>query len=93
MSQTITSPGFKLIMRHWTLGGTGITNFSKREVDDYKKALDASKREDLIICSVGFATPSSLKISNCQCSLHGIGHEDTSSFFDELDKIKQSKKI
>jgi len=89
MNQTITSPGFKLVMRHWTSGGTGITNFDKHELNNYQKALEKSKREDLIVCSVGF--PVINKNSKLQGSLHGIGFEDTSSFFNELDKIKKLK--
>lgn len=91
MTKTITSPGFSLVMRHWTNGGTGITNFPKHELENYRKALDVSKREDLIVCSVGFSIPSSLGISNTQESLHQIGHKDTKSFFDELSKIRKSK--
>jgi len=81
---------FKLKMRHWTNGGTGITNFSKNEIEDYKKALEISKREDLVVCSVGFPTPCSKGISHAQCSLHGIDNSDTSSFFDALDRIKKT---
>ena len=77
-------------MRHWMHGGTGVTNFSKNELEDYRKALDASKREDLIICSVGFSTQKSLGISNTQGSLHQTERKNTTSFFDELDKIKKS---
>lgn len=40
-----------LINKHWQDGGTGITNFDKKDCQKYLNAIILSKRQDLVIFS------------------------------------------
>lgn len=45
------TPKNKIILSHWTQGGTGLTNFRPSELPRFEEALKRYGREGIVICS------------------------------------------
>lgn len=71
------------IDEHWTLGGTGITNFDVRELSRYEKAVAKYGDPHLIIHHSPFGD----KVITTDHSLHDLnGHRDLESFWAVWDR-------
>ena len=75
----------KIILSHWTKGGTGVTNFCKSDLAKMESALEKYGNPNLVICSKSCATPyySVAELSELNHSLHCVsGMCDLSDFWD-----------
>ena len=70
-----------LIMKHWTEGGTGVTNFSPDKFDLYKESVRLYGDPSLIVCDQAYppAPPS------YGGSLHWLKHKNTTTGYVHFD--------
>jgi hypothetical protein len=81
----------KLDMRHWTDGGTGVTNFPPEREPIYIKAIEKFGDEGLILVSTGIPAKGSTYLQPYFCSLHDTkGNRDLSDFWDVFDEVKKN---
>ena len=90
--QSPTTPCSRsLDMRHWTDGGTAVTNFSPRLTPIYEAALVEWGDDGLVICSVGMPGYGQGHIRRDMSSLHDLkGGRCLSPFWRIFERLRDS---